>query len=129
MRKKILIIEDESDFSTLLRFSLQESGFDVIVADDGKSGLGKAKYEKPDLIILDLGLGDIPGEEICKQMRADESLGKVPIIMLTGKDSDADRIVGKVVGADSYLVKPCDTQVLLNEITRLTGVVQEGRKE
>lgn len=128
MRKKILIIDDERDFGALLKLSLQESGFDVIVAEDGKSGLEKAKYEKPDLVILDLGLPGFSGEEVCRQIRKDEYPKRVPIIMLTGKNSDVDRIVGKVIGADSYLTKPCDMQILLKEIDRLTGITDEGRK-
>ena len=121
MRKKILIIDDERDFGALLKLSLQENGFDVIIAEDGKSGLEKAKYERPDLIILDLGLPGLSGEEICRQIRKDECPKGVPIIMLTAKGSDADRIIGKVIGADSYLTKPCDTQILLKEIDRLIG--------
>ena len=121
MRKKILIIDDERDFGALLKLSLQENGFDVIIAEDGKSGLEKAKYERPDLIIFDLGLPGLSGEEICRQIRKDECPKGVPIIMLTAKGSDADRIIGKVIGADSYLTKPCDTQILLKEIDRLIG--------
>lgn len=121
MRKKILIIDDEHDFGVLLKLSLQENGFDVIIAEDGKSGLEKAKYEKPDLIILDLGLPGLSGEEVCRKIRKDECPKGVPIIMLTAKGSDADRIIGKVIGADSYLTKPCDTQILLKEIDRLIG--------
>lgn len=128
MRKKILIIDDERGFADILKLFLQENGFDVIIANDGKIGLEKAKYEKPSLIILDLGLPSLSGEEVCRQLRKREHSMRTPIIMLTAKDSDADRVVGKVIGADSYLIKPCEMKILIKEIDRLMGITDEGRK-
>lgn len=128
MRKKILIIDDERDFGDLLKFSLEENGFDVVVAEDGKTGLEKAKYEKPDLIILDLGLPGLSGEEVCKQVRKHEYPKRTPIVMLTGRDSDVDRVVGKVIGADIFLTKPCEVEILLKEINRLIGITEEQHK-
>ncbi|MDP1854142.1 MAG: response regulator [Candidatus Omnitrophota bacterium] len=128
MRKKILIIDDERGFTNILKLFFQENGFDVIVAEDGKIGLAKAKYEKPDLIILDLELPGFSGEEVCRQIRKGEHSKRTPIIMLTGNDSDVDRVVVKVIGVDSYLTKPCEMKILLKEIDRLTGITDEGRK-
>ena len=103
----------------LLKVRLERLGYDVIVAKDGQEGLTKAKEEKVDLIILDLMLPKLPGEVVCKQIRKDEQAGGIPIIMLTGKDRDADEVIGRVIGADSYIVKPFEFSVLIAEITKL----------
>ncbi|MDD5281588.1 MAG: response regulator [Candidatus Omnitrophica bacterium] len=117
--KTILIIEDESDLREFLELRLQCLGYDVIIAKDGQEGLKKAKEEKVDLIILDLMLPKLPGEAVCKQIRKDASIGEVPIIMVTGKGQASDKVIGKVIGADSYIVKPFDSSVLASEIKRL----------
>ncbi|PIQ88622.1 MAG: hypothetical protein COV72_07365 [Candidatus Omnitrophica bacterium CG11_big_fil_rev_8_21_14_0_20_42_13] len=119
MAKKILIIEDESDTCKALRFRFENRGFDVICAKDGRDGLEKAQAEFPALIILDLMLPELSGEEVCKEIRRNESIAKVPIIMLTAKDTDTDRVVGRVIGADSYMTKPFEIEELLREINRL----------
>lgn len=117
--KKILIIEDEADLCKFLDLRFQKEGFTVVIANDGVEGLEKAKEEKPDIIILDLMLPSLPGEEVCKRIRKDADICETPIIMLTAKDTDVDRIVGRVIGADAYLNKPFDGRKLLEEIRRL----------
>lgn len=119
MRKKVLLIEDEPDISRPLAFRLNKKGLDVVVAQDGEDGLAKSKTESPDLIILDLMLPKLQGEEVCRRIRQDEKTSKVPIIMLTAKASDVDKIVGKTLGADSYMTKPFEASDLLKEIDRL----------
>lgn len=119
IKKTILIIEDESDLRGFLELRLQHIGYNVIVAKDGQEGLEKAKKEKVDLIILDLMLPKLPGEMVCKQIRKDTRIGVVPIIMLTGKDHDVDKVIGKVIGADIYMIKPFDSSVLVSEIKKL----------
>lgn len=116
--KKILIIEDEVDLCKFLDLRFQKEGFAVVIANDGVEGLEKAKEEKPDIIILDLMLPSLPGEEVCKRIRKDADICETPIIMLTAKDTDVDRIVGRVIGADAYLNKPFDGRKLLDEIRR-----------
>lgn len=130
-KKKILIIEDEDSIRKVLEFHLKSNGFDVILAQDGEEGLDKAEQEPPDLIILDLILPKKQGEEICKEIRKDERIGKIPVIMLTAKGSDIDRIIGRVIGADCYMSKPFNTSALLKEINRLIEIKQtaETKKE
>ncbi|HNV86712.1 MAG TPA: response regulator [Candidatus Omnitrophota bacterium] len=119
MDKKVLVIEDESDISRPLAFRLKKKGLETLIAVDGEEGLAMAKREKPDLVILDLMLPKLPGEEVCKQIRQDESIGNVPILMLTAKASDIDKVVGKTLGATSYMTKPFEANELLREIDRL----------
>lgn len=118
-QKTILIIDDAIDLSIIVKLRLERLGYNVILAADGEEGLEKAKKEKVDLIILDLMLPKLHGEEVCKQIRKDEKIKDMPIIMLTGKVQDSDRIIGKVIGANSYIVKPFESAVLIKEISRL----------
>ena len=119
-KKKLLLIEDKEDLCTLLKLNIEDSGrYKVIIATDGEDGLKKAKEIKPHLIILDLGLPKLSGEEVCKKVRADENIGKTPIIIATAKGSEADRIVGKVIGANSYISKPFEIYELLEEVDKL----------
>lgn len=120
MRKKILIIEDETALCSVLTLRFQKNGFDVVIANDGADGLTKVRREKPDLVILDLMLPGLPGEEVCKEIRKDLVIYETPIIMLTAKSQQADTIIGKVIGADAYITKPFDAQNLLAQVNRLT---------
>ena len=120
--KRILVIEDEISISRILALNLREYGYEVMVAVDGESGLEQVSRNiPPDLIILDLMLPDLSGEEVCKRIREDdrEEVNHIPIIMATAKSSDADRIIGKVIGASRYLAKPYSTEALLREIGQL----------
>ncbi|MBU1061617.1 MAG: response regulator [Candidatus Omnitrophica bacterium] len=123
-KRKILIIEDEEDLTLLLKFNLENTGkYAVSIAYDGEDGLRKAKQESPHLVILDLRLPKLTGEEVCREIRRDEKIGRVPIIMVTGKSSPADRIIGKVIGANSYIPKPFKIEQLIVEIDNLTNPV------
>lgn len=117
-QKRILVVEDNEDISKPLVFRLRKKGFQVLTAPDGRSGLTEARLRLPHLIILDLHLPFLSGEEVCKAIREDddETIRKIPIIMLTAKSSEADRIVGKVIGANSYVTKPYDPIKLFREI-------------
>lgn len=119
MKEQILIIEDEPDIAKTIRYSLEEEGYDISVAGSGEEGLEKARRHNPNLIILDLKLPELPGEEVCREIRKDKNTAKTPIIMLTAKDSDADRIIGKVLGADHYMTKPFDLGQLSAKIKEL----------
>lgn len=120
-KRRILIIEDEYSASKFLTLRLKNLGFAVSAAFDGMTGLKEATETIPDLIILDLMIPKLPGEEVCKALREsfDERLVKIPIIMLTGKDSMVDRILGKVIGADAYLTKPYEFNDLFEVIKKI----------
>ncbi len=104
MNQKVLVVDDEQSIVTLLQFNLEQAGFSVIVALDGKEALQTAKKEKPDLIILDLMLPEINGLEVCKELRHEKI--STPILMLTAKGDELDKIIGLELGADDYLTKP-----------------------
>src|SRR6059058_613815 len=104
--KRILIIEDERDVVDLLTLSLRKAGFTISTAMDAAAGLQKARSEKPAFIILDLMLPRMPGLEICKILKSDPATRQIPIMMLTAKAEEIDRIVGLEFGADDYVTKP-----------------------
>lgn len=118
MKKKILVIEDDDDIRSILEFQLVKQGFAVSTAEDGETGLKIIKDQVPDLIILDLKLPKLSGEEVCKAIKDgdDEKLSKIPIIMLTAKSQDVDRVIGRVIGATRYITKPFQDDQLLKEI-------------
>lgn len=123
-KKTILIIEDEISASKFLALRLRKLGFDVLTAFDGVTGLQTAVEKLPDLVILDLMIPKLPGEEVCKSIREnfEEKIATIPIIMLTGKDALVDKVVGKVIGANAYLTKPYEFENLLVEIKRIINV-------
>src|SRR6478672_6221308 len=104
--RKILIIEDESDVADLLEMGLRKSGFKTTAAADGASGLQKARDNRPDFIILDLMLPKMSGLEVCRILKSDAATSRIPILMLTAKAEEIDRIVGLEFGADDYVTKP-----------------------
>jgi two-component system phosphate regulon response regulator PhoB len=104
--KKVLIIEDEKDLAELLVFNLEKEGYAAICVHDGKQGLERAGADLPDLILLDLMLPGLLGTEVCKALRKDQRTAHIPIIMITAKGDEIDRVVGFEVGADDYIVKP-----------------------
>ena len=104
--KKILVIEDEKDVADLLALNLRKAGFRISVAADGVNGLQKAREDRPDFIVLDLMLPGMPGLEVCKILRSDPFTSEIPILMLTAKAEEVDRIVGLEFGADDYVTKP-----------------------
>jgi two-component system phosphate regulon response regulator PhoB len=104
--KKVLIIEDEKDLAELLAFNLEKEGYTATCIHDGKLGLERAAVDQPDLILLDLMLPGLLGTEVCKALRKDQRTAQIPIIMITAKGDEIDRVVGFEVGADDYIVKP-----------------------
>ncbi len=111
--KTILIIEDEKDLAELVAFNLDKEGYRTILAADGVMGLEKARDNSPDLILLDLMLPGMAGSEVCKNLKSSEKTSGIPVIMLTAKGEEIDRVVGFEVGADDYVVKPFSTRELL----------------
>jgi DNA-binding response OmpR family regulator len=102
----ILIIDDEKDLIELVRYNLEKDGFDVIAATDGQSGLEVVKKHRPDLVMLDLMMPGLDGLQVCQQLRGDPRSSRIPVIMLTAKATEADRVVGLELGADDYITKP-----------------------
>ncbi len=116
-KPRILLVEDDPDDALLFRHALPE-GCDLIVAEDGEEGLRAAIEHKPNIIFLDLRLPKMCGEDVCKAIRAHENpaVAKIPIVMFTSKSGDADRVIGRVIGADAYLTKPCRPDDILKEL-------------
>ena len=104
--RKVLIIEDEKDLAELLAFNLEKEGYAATCLHDGKAGLERALADQPDLVLLDLMLPGLLGTEVCKALRKDQRTSHIPIIMITAKGDEIDRVVGFEVGADDYIVKP-----------------------
>ena len=112
MKEKILVVDDEIDILTLLEYNLGKTGFKVISAKDGPEGIESAKREKPNLIILDIMLPSMEGTDVCKSLKKDETTSHIPVIMLTAKGEEVDRIVGLELGADDYITKPFSPESL-----------------
>jgi len=110
---RILIIEDEPGLAESVRYALDSEGFDVMVAAGGVTGLEMAKSARPDLVLLDLMLPELSGLDVCRQIR---SSSDVPIIMLTAKDSEADKVSGLELGADDYMTKPFSMRELVARV-------------
>jgi two-component system, OmpR family, response regulator MprA len=115
-KARVLVVEDDPDIGDVVRRSLRREGYDVRLAPDGSAALDEAAVFEPDAVVLDLGLPQVDGLEVSKQLRAD---GDVPILMLTARDSVEDRVEGLDSGADDYLVKPFDLQELLARVRAL----------
>jgi two-component system, OmpR family, alkaline phosphatase synthesis response regulator PhoP len=105
-KRSVLVIDDEEDLIDLIRYNLVREGFNIIAARDGESGLSLAFQKRPDLVVIDLMLPGIDGFEVCRSLRAESKTSQIPIIMLTAKASESDRIVGLELGADDYITKP-----------------------
>jgi DNA-binding response OmpR family regulator len=118
MQHKILVVDDETDVIDLLVINLRVEGFNVIAVEDGATALAKARAEKPSLIILDLMLPKMSGLEICKVLKSDISTRNIPIIMLTAKAEEVDKIVGLELGADDYVTKPFSPRELMLRVNR-----------
>src|SRR5207249_5194684 len=114
--KRILIIEDERDVVDLLTLSLRKAGFTISTATDGAAGLQKARSEKPAFVILDLMLPRMPGLEVCKILKSDPTTRQIPIMMLTAKAEEIDRVVGLEFGADDYVTKPFSPREMILRI-------------
>jgi two-component system, OmpR family, alkaline phosphatase synthesis response regulator PhoP len=112
----ILVIDDEKDLTELVSYNLKKEGFVVRCARDGESGLAAAAGDRPDLVIVDLMLPGIDGFEVCRRLRSDSKTAGVPIIMLTAKSEESDRIVGLELGADDYVTKPFSPRELAARI-------------
>jgi len=133
MKPRLLIIEDEPAIVRVLQYNLEQAGYRVVVAGDGVEGLEKARRWKPALVILDLMLPEMDGFSVCRQLRADEATAHIPILMLTARGQEMDKITGLELGADDYLTKPFSprevaarVKAILRRVQRLEGQGQGG---
>lgn len=127
--RKVLVVDDESSIVTLLKYNLEEAGFEVITANDGLEGLNKALEEKPDVILLDWMLPHMDGMEVCKELRIKKV--QIPIIMLTAKDEEFDKVLGLELGADDYMTKPFSPREVtarVKAMIRRSGISTEKNK-
>src|SRR3954470_1879295 len=113
MSRKILVVDDEPKIVQIARDYLEHAGFAVVTAATGKAALSVARSEKPDLIVLDLGLPELDGLDVTRTLRKDSN---VPIIMLTARDEESDKLVGLELGADDYLTKPFSPKELVARV-------------
>jgi two-component system phosphate regulon response regulator PhoB len=123
---RILVIEDEPDIQQILDYNLREKGHKVFIAGKGEEGLRLAREKRPDLVLLDLMLPDIPGTEICKTLKSDPATRGAQVIMLTAKGEEIDRVVGFELGADDYVVKPFSVRELL---LRVQAILRRSQGE
>ena len=114
--KKILVVDDEVDLVETVRFPLELEGFDVLVSYNGEDALNQARKENPDLIILDLMLPKLDGYKVCRLLKFDERYKHIPILMLTAKTQEKDKILGKETGADEYITKPFEMDYLMEKV-------------
>ncbi len=121
MAKKILVVEDEPELVKALEVRLKTQNYEVVTALDGEEGLRKAREENPDLIILDIMLPKMDGYKVSRMLKFDESYKHIPIIMLTAKAEQEDKVLGEETGADEYMTKPFEWEHLAKKIKELLG--------
>ncbi|SKA83539.1 two-component system, OmpR family, alkaline phosphatase synthesis response regulator PhoP [Caloramator quimbayensis] len=124
--EKVLIIDDESNIVELIKYNLEMNCYKVLYAYDGNEGLNIAREEKPDLILLDIMLPKMDGFDVCKEIKKDKDIEHIPIIMLTAKGEEFDKILGLELGADDYITKPFSIRELL---ARIKAVMRRNKKE
>jgi two-component system phosphate regulon response regulator PhoB len=128
VKLRILVVDDEPEAVELVEFNLKQAGYAVSTAADGAEALKKARSQTPDLIVLDVMLPEMNGFEICKTLRLEPATAKVPIIMLTAKAAEIDRVLGLELGADDYLTKPFSPRELLLRIKKILSRGEPGEK-
>ena len=124
VRPKILVVDDEPEAVELLEFNLRQAGYEVVAAADGAEALKKARAVLPGLVVLDLMLPEVDGLEVCKMLRRDPATTSIPIMMVTAKAAEIDRILGLELGADDYLTKPFSPREL---VLRVKKILERGR--
>lgn len=129
MKPKILLVDDEPDALEVLGFKLKESGYIPLFAKDGTKALAAARDEHPALIVLDVMLPEVDGLEVCKILRRDASTANIPILMLTARAAEMDRVLGLELGADDYVTKPFSPRELILRIKKLLARQKGGDAE
>ena len=118
-KAKLLIVDDESGLVEMLSLRLEANDYQVISASDGQDGLDKARSELPDLIILDVMLPKIDGYKVCRMLKFDEKYKQIPVILFTARTQASDIKLGADVGADAYITKPFEPDILLDKVAQL----------
>ncbi len=118
-KETVLVIEDEEDIQEVLRYNLEQYGYDVMCSSTGEQGLLAAKNHNPDLVLLDLMLPNMDGIDVCKELKSESNTKHIPIVMLTARNDDSDIIIGLELGADDYITKPFSPKVLMARIKSL----------
>src|SRR5438132_2876262 len=126
LKQKILIVDDEPEAVELVEFNLKQAGYDVASAVDGAEALKKTRALLPSLIVLDVMLPELDGLEVCRMLRRDPATAAIPIIMLTAKAAEIDRVLGLELGADDYLTKPFSPREL---VLRVKNLLKRGQGE
>lgn len=126
MTGKIMIVDDEQNIRQLVRFNFEKAGYTVIEVSDGLEALKTVKIEKPDLIVLDLMLPQIDGLEVCRTIKGTRETAGIPIIMLTAKNEEIDKIIGLELGADDYMTKPFSPREL---VARVKAVLRRSQRD
>jgi len=126
MPSRVLIVEDEPDLAELVRFHLTKAGFATEVAHSGRAGLEAIRRARPALVVLDLMLPDVSGTDVCREVRADAKLRDLPILMLTARAEEVDRVVGFELGADDYVTKPFSPREL---VLRVRAILRRSEGE
>ena len=123
---KILIVDDEVNIRQLVKYNLEKESYQIVEAEDGLQGLRLAKTEKPDLMLLDLMLPQMDGLEVCRSLKGNQATAALPIIMLTAKSEEIDKVIGLELGADDYMSKPFSPREL---VARVKAVLRRSQKE
>jgi len=121
---RILVVEDEQDVAELLRYHLSKEGYDVVVAGNGQDAVKRARDVRPELILLDIMVPQLNGWEVCRRLKAEEETRSIPIIMVTGRVEEGDKVLGFELGADDYVTKPFSPREL---VARVRAVARRGR--
>ena len=114
--RQVLVVEDEADIRNLVRYNLEQEGYVVAEAADGEQGLALARKQRPHLVVLDLMLPGMNGLEVCRVLRGDEKTAKMPVVMLTARATEVDKVLGLEIGADDYVTKPFSPRELLARV-------------
>ena len=127
--EKLLVVDDEKDFVDMLAERLEAKGFDVIEAFNGKEGLEKAHSEEPDLIILDIIMPEMSGYDVCRKLKLNAKFKETPVVMLTAKFEPNDINFGREMGADAYITKPLELELLLHKINALLRLKKKNTQK
>ncbi|HOU52930.1 MAG TPA: response regulator [Myxococcota bacterium] len=126
MAPKVLIVEDEADFADIVAMNLRRGGLETVTVRTGEAALAEVAHRRPDVVLLDLMLPDLQGTEVCRRIRSDPATRSLPILMVTARGEEIDRVVGLELGADDYLVKPVSMREL---VLRVQAVLRRRSKE
>src|SRR5437867_12803008 len=122
---RVLLVEDEQDVAELIRYNLTKEGYDVVISGNGNDALRLAREHRPDVILLDIMVPQVNGWEVCRRLKKDPELATIPVIMVSGRVEEGDKVAGFAVGADGYVTKPFSPREL---IARIRAVLRRGRQ-